>query len=132
MYRRVLARRLAVQALYQWQMTGLNVEDLLEEFGVDREMGKADENYFTELVLGVSNRFSELKSFLENALDRDWDQVEVVERSILLIGAMELKGGKVPFGVIINESVELCKRFGTVEGFKYVNGVLDTLKKTCL
>jgi len=131
MYSRVLARRLAVQALYQWQMTGLNAEDLLEEFGVDREMGKADKDYFEELVLGVSNRFFELKAFLENALDRDWDQLEVVERSILLIGAMELKGGKVPLGVIINESVELCKRFGTVEGFKYVNGVLDTLKKTC-
>ena len=128
MYKRVLARRLAVQALYQWQMTFVDVDQLLKEFGSDRDLGKADEAYFKELVVGVSEQFSELKSFLEGVLDRDWEQVQIVERSILLIGAMELRAGEVPLSVVINESVELCKRFGTVEGFKYVNGVLDALK----
>ena len=128
MYKRVLARRLAVQALYQWQMTFVDVDQLLKEFGSDRDLGKADEAYFKELVVGVSEQFSELKSFLEGVLDRDWEQVQIVERSILLIGAMELRAGEVPLSVVINESVELCKRFGTVDGFKYVNGVLDALK----
>ena len=49
MYKRVLARRLAVQALYQWQMTALNVDDLLLEFDLERELGKADKNYFIEV-----------------------------------------------------------------------------------
>ena len=69
MYKRVLARRLAVQALYQWQMTFVDVDQLLKEFGSDRDLGKADEAYFKELVVGVSEQFSELKSFLEGVLN---------------------------------------------------------------
>lgn len=130
MYKRVLARRLAVQALYQWQMTSLGVEELLLEFDLERELGKADKNYFIEIITGVVQCFIDLKSDLEAVLDRDWERVQVVERSILLIGALELREGKVPSTVIINESVELCKRFGTVDGFKYVNGVLDALKES--
>ena len=53
MYKRVLARRLAVQALYQWQMTSLGVEELLLEFDLERELGKADKNYFIEIITGV-------------------------------------------------------------------------------
>ena len=130
MYKRVLARRLAVQALYQWQMTSLGVEELLLEFDLERELGKADKNYFIEIITGVVRCFIDLKSDLEAVLDRDWERVQIVERSILLIGALELREGKVPSTVIINESVELCKRFGTVDGFKYVNGVLDALKES--
>ena len=130
MYKRVLARRLAVQALYQWQMTSLGVEELLLEFDLERELGKADKNYFIEIITGVVRCFIDLKSDLEPVLDRDWERVQIVERSILLIGALELREGKVPSTVIINESVELCKRFGTVDGFKYVNGVLDALKES--
>ena len=55
MYKRVLARRLAVQALYQWQMTALNVDDLLLEFDLERELGKADKSYFIEVITGVVN-----------------------------------------------------------------------------
>ena len=130
MYKRVLARRLAVQALYQWQMTSLGVEELLLEFDLERELGKADKNYFIEIITGVVRCFIDLKSDLEPVLDRDWERVQIVERSILLIGALELREGKVPATVIINESVELCKRFGTVDGFKYVNGVFDALKES--
>ena len=130
MYKRVLARRLAVQALYQWQMTSLGVEELLLEFDLERELGKADKNYFIEIITGVVRCFIDLKSDLEAVLDRDLERVQIVERSILLIGALELREGKVPSTVIINESVELCKRFGTVDGFKYVNGVLDALKES--
>ena len=129
MYKRVLARRLAVQALYQWQMTALNVDDLLLEFDLERELGKADKSYFIEVITGVVQCFKELKSDLQNVLDRDWERIQVVERSILLIGALELREEKIPSTVVINESIELCKRFGTVDGFKYVNGVLDALKE---
>ena len=129
MYKRVLARRLAVQALYQWQMTALNVDDLLLEFDLERELGKADKSYFIEVITSVVQCFKELKSDLQNVLDRDWERIQVVERSILLIGALELREEKIPSTVVINESIELCKRFGTVDGFKYVNGVLDALKE---
>ena len=111
-------------------MTSLGVEELLLEFDLERELGKADKNYFIEIITGVVRCFIDLKSDPEAVLDRDWERVQIVERSILLIGALELREGKVPSTVIINESVELCKRFGTVDGFKYVNGVLDALKES--
>ena len=60
MYKRVLARRLAVQALYQWQMTALNVDDLLLEFDLERELEKADKSYFIEVITGVVRCFKEL------------------------------------------------------------------------
>ena len=130
MYKRVLARRLAVQALYQWQVTALNIDDLLREFEIERDTIKVDKDYFKKIVSEVSFCFSELKAALEEILDRDWEQVEIVERSILLIGVLELRNGEVPPKVVINESIELCKRFGTVDGFKYVNGVLDAFQKS--
>ena len=101
-------------------MTDLNVQDLLLEFDLERELGKADKSYFVEIITGVVRCFKELKSDLQNVLDRDWERVQVVERSILMIGALELKEEKIPSTVVINESVELCKRFGTVDGFKYL------------
>ena len=132
MYKRVLARRLAVQALYQWQITAVSVEVLLREFELERDISKVDIDYFTEIISGVAFCFLDLKSDLQSVLDRDWERVQIVERSILLIGALELKEGKVPSTVVINESIELCKRFGTVDGFKYVNGVLDALSQKSL
>ena len=128
---RVRARRCAVQALYQWQMAGQEPRDIVKEFVSDRELVSVDMEYFTSLVSEVPRHFETLKTDLTPFLDREWLQLDPVERSVLLLGAYEMRYClEIPYRVVINEGVELCKMFGTVEGHRYVNGVLDRLAHT--
>jgi N utilization substance protein B len=125
---RVRARRCAVQALYQWQVAGQEPCDIVREFVADRELVSVDMDYFTTLVREVPAQFATLQADLVPCLDREWRQLDPVERSVLLIGAYEMRNRpEVPYRVVINEGVELCKMFGTAEGHRYVNGVLDRL-----
>lgn len=128
---RVRARRCAVQALYQWQMAGQEPRDIVQEFVAERELVGVDMEYFTTLVREVPRYFDTLQADLTPFLDREWRQLDPVERSVLLIGAYEMRYClEIPYRVVINEGVELCKMFGTVEGHRYVNGVLDRLAHT--
>ncbi|MCC6708070.1 MAG: transcription antitermination factor NusB [Gammaproteobacteria bacterium] len=128
---RVRARRCAVQALYQWQMAGQEPRDIVKEFVSDRELVSVDMEYFTSLVSEVPRHFETLKTDLTPFLDREWLQLDPVARSVLLLGAYEMRYClEIPYRVVINEGVELCKMFGTVEGHRYVNGVLDRLAHT--
>ena len=127
---RIRARRCAVQALYQWQVGGQEAADIVREFETERELDSVDTAYFATLVHEVARQFELLKSDLEACLDREWGKLDPVERSVLLVGAYEMRNClEIPFRVVINEGVELCKMFGTVEGHRYVNGVLDKLAK---
>jgi len=125
---RIRARRCAVQALYQWQVGGHEPQDIVREFVDERELDSVDKEYFGTLVREVAQQFETLKRDLEVCIDREWTKLDPVERSVLLIGAYEMRNClEMPFRVVINEGVELCKMFGTVEGYRYVNGVLDRL-----
>lgn len=128
---RVRARRCAVQALYQWQIGGHEPGEILTEFVADREIVDVDMAYFELLVREVPGKFEALTGDLSPYLDRAWHQLDPVERSVLLIGAFEMRHcPEMPYRVVINEGVELCKMFGTVEGHRYVNGVLDKLARS--
>lgn len=125
---RIRARRCAVQALYQWQVGGHEPQDIVSEFVAERELESVDQVYFGTLVREVTEQFETLKSDLEACLDREWGKLDPVERSVLLVGAYEMRNClEMPFRVVINEGVELCKMFGTVDGYRYINGVLDRL-----
>lgn len=125
---RVRARRCAVQALYQWQIAGHEPCDILTEFVSERELLHVDMDYFSVLVSEIPTQFETLKIDLESCLDREWKKLDPVERSVLLIGAYEMRNcPEMPYRVVINEGVELCKMFGTAEGHRYINGVLDKL-----
>ncbi len=119
-----------MQALYQWQIGGQEPGDIVSEFVSDRELNSVDMEYFQQLVNQVPKQFEALKGDLESCIDREWLRLDPVERSVLLIGAFEMRNClEMPYRVVINEGVELCKMFGTAEGHRYVNGVLDRLAK---
>jgi N utilization substance protein B len=124
------ARRHAVQAIYQWQMVGHDIGDIINQFLEEKELNEFDVNYFQELLHGVPQHLDEVDAMLKPALDRVINSVDPVERAILRLGAFEL-GFKpeVPYRVVINEAVELAKVFGAEMGHKYVNGVLDRVAK---
>lgn len=124
------ARRMALQALYQWQVAETPVHELLAQFAVDQDMSKIDREYFSEVVRGVATNKSDLDAALETCVDREITKMTPIELTILRMGAFELAHRiDVPYRVVINEGVELAKAFGAADGHKYVNGVLDKLSK---
>ncbi len=124
--KRSKARSRAVQAIYQWQMTGQNIGDISNHFIAEHPMTRVDVAYFQELVRGVVERVYALDDEIVPFLDRDLQEVDPVERAILRLGTWELvQRPDIPYRVIINESVELAKSFGGEAGHKYVNSILD-------
>ncbi|MDR0736365.1 MAG: transcription antitermination factor NusB [Zoogloeaceae bacterium] len=140
------ARELALQGLYQWRVGGADaatVESHMPQWAACAagEKQKADEpevalsiaevadvdgDLYLALVRGVIRDSAALTERLAPVLDRAFDALSPVEAVILLIAAFELLHcPETPCRVIINEAIELAKRFGGNEGHRYVNGVLD-------
>jgi N utilization substance protein B len=123
---RAAARRLALQALYRWQLNACEWQDLIQEFAAEAEQMHADKDYFRALVCGVCAGQAQLDAALTPLLDRKPGELDPVEHALLLIGSYELQHcPEVPFRVVLNEAVGLARRFGATDGYKYVNGVLD-------
>jgi len=124
------ARSLAIQAIYDWQINLLPVEDLLARFVAEANK-KFDHDYFERLVRLIVEQADVLQEIITPCLDRAFDEVSQVELAILRVGACELKFFlDVPYRVVLNESLELAKKFGGQNSHKYINGVLDKLVKT--
>lgn len=120
------ARECAVQAIYQWQMTGQDVVVIDEEFLTHHDLSKVDVPYFHELLRGVVSHLHELDDHIVPLLDRPIHEVDPVERAILRLGTYEFEFRlEIPYRVVINEGVELAKTFGAEHGHKYVNSILD-------
>ena len=123
---RVRARRCAVQALYQWLLADQPPKEIINEFIADRELVNVDMEYFSLLINTIPERYEDLQGKIQPYLDREWAQIDPVEKCVLLVGAFELTScPEIPWKVVINEAVSLCKMFGSEEAHKYVNGVLD-------
>ena len=120
------ARRRALQAVYAWQMSGTGAREVIAQFAHEQAKEPADLAYFEDLVRGVDEHRKDLDAALAPFLDRDIDQVDAIERAVLRLAAYELRHRPdVPYRVVINEAIEIAKRFGAEHGHTYVNGVLD-------
>ena len=128
---RSMARRLALQALYQWQVSGHTAAEISAQFAEDQNLKGAERGYYEELLAQVPVHAEELDEHLKPMLDRPLHEVDPVERAILRLGAYELAYRKdIPYRVVINEAIELAKVFGGEQGHKYVNSILDGMAKT--
>jgi N utilization substance protein B len=128
--RRRRARRRALQALYQWRITDQQAEDILHQFRHAQDLSQIDEPFFETLLRGVIAGHEDLDRRLQPFLDRPVEQVDVMEQTILRLGAWELlQRPEVPFRVVLNECIELAHRFGAEQGHAFVNGVLDKAAK---
>lgn len=122
------ARELLVQALYQWQLTGGDPGEILLQFVDGRDMGHADVDYFRELMRAIPGSVEAIDAEIAPLLQRSIGLVDPVERAILRLAGYELRERmEVPARVVIDEAVELAKRFGASEGHRFVNGVVDRL-----
>jgi N utilization substance protein B len=120
------ARRLLVQALYQWQIGGHDTADLIAQFKEAREFASVDKEFFLEMLEKIIAGKESLDEKLGELADRPVSQLDPIERSILWIGIFELTDqSATPVKVIINEGVVLAKEFGSQDSFRYVNAILD-------
>jgi len=123
---RTRARELLVQALYQMQLAGHSTSELLEQFHLQAAYQRVDQEFFDEALPLIIKSQSDLESTIDKLIDRPLEQLDPVERAVLLIGVFELQSRiDVPYRVVINEGVNLAKRFGALDGHKYINACLD-------
>ena len=123
---RARARRRALQAIYAWQISGGLVEQVIAQFAHEQAHEIADLEYFDDLVRGVLKHRASLDEALVGYLDRAVEEVDPIERAVLRLSAYELIHRlDVPYRVVLNEAIEIAKRFGSEHGHTYVNGVLD-------
>ena len=121
------ARHYAMQALYQWHMAGADLGEIEAEFREDYDFGKVDGDYFHALLHDIPARLGDVEdAFAPYMVERSLDELDPIERALLRIGSFELMERiDVPYKVVINEAVNLAKKFGAADSHKFINGVLD-------
>ena len=122
------SREFAMQGIYQWIYTGDSAAQVLKNLSELDDFNAADSDFLAAELRGTIGDAEALRARIEPFVDRKWDEVSPIERSILMLAAWELvHSPEIPYRVTINEAIELGKRFGGTDGHKYVNGVLDKL-----
>jgi N utilization substance protein B len=128
---RTRARELMVQALYQKQLAGHSTAELVSQFHAQAAYERVDQSYFDEQFPKISDSQLALENKIDELIDRPLEQLDPVELAILLIGVYELESRlDIPYRVVINECVNLAKRFGSIDGHKYINACLDAAAKS--
>jgi len=123
---RSVSRKFVLQALYTQQLTAHGFAELRQQYAAEEGFGTCDAEYFDDLLKGVTAHCGELDDRLRTLVDRPLERLDPIERAALWIGLYELSFRlEIPYRVVLNESVELAKRFGATDGHKYVNAILD-------
>lgn len=124
------ARKLALQALYQWHMSGTELTEIEAQFRVANDMNKVDDAYFCRLLHAIPAQLNQVEDAFIPFLDRPIQSLNPIELTVLRISAFELLHcPEIPYRVVLDESVSLAKAFGSQDGHRYVNGVLNNLAK---
>lgn len=138
---RTVSRLAAVQALYQMELGGEGVEDVIRQFLDHRfeadldgegELAEADEDFFAEVLRGVVQDQSAIDTAISDRLASGWrlERIDATVRAVLRCGAFELmKRPDVPGSVVIDEYVEIAKAFFDQSEAKFVNAALDGVSR---
>ncbi len=122
------AREKALQALYQWQLSGEDLDWIKDHYMEEQGVASGDPEYFLELLYKIPSTVIELDDTYRKYMKNFEDNLDPIECNILRIATYELIHHlEIPYKVIINEAVRLAKSYGADEGYKFVNGVLDPL-----
>ena len=121
-------RHLLVQALYQWQLGGDNINAVEAQFYADEKLRKADKSYFSELLHAIPACVDELDQTFGIFLDREHSSLDPVSLAILRLATYELLHRiDLPYKIVINEAINLAKTFGPTDAHKFINGVVDRI-----
>ncbi|MDX2164333.1 MAG: transcription antitermination factor NusB [Gammaproteobacteria bacterium] len=124
------ARRLCLQALYQWEITHHDIREIELNSLQDDNIERVDVEYFKALLIGVVDNLDSIHSYIKRYIDRPIAEIDPIEISILRMSVYELlQRLDVPYKVVLNEALELGKAFGATDGYKFVNGILDKVAR---
>ena len=123
----VRSRDKVLQSLYEIDLGGSDAKEILK----DKEMQKRYP-HFKDLLIGVTESMSNLDNLLQQLMDRDLLGLDPIERNALRLAIYEMLNSDLDKPIIINESIRLTKKYGAIDGHKYVNAVLDNALKTDL
>jgi len=127
---RSLARRLALQALYQLQINPRPWRDTERQFTEDPEALRVDREYFQELMAAIVPNREALDLRLTKLCEIPPPELDPIEHAVLWLGLHELAAcPELPYRVALAEAVQLAKQFGATDGHKFVNAVLDRAAK---
>jgi len=125
------AREAAVQYLYQREMQGDQSDGALEEFYQMRGLSPSGRRFCDELLQGWMQHREEIDAIIaKNARNFEFQRLSAVDRNVLRIACHEiLFRTDIPAAVAINEAIEIAKKYSTEDSGKFVNGVLDNIRK---
>ena len=130
------ARSWALQVLYAWESRGFDTpaKNILHDFEQERQINDESRGYLRELIHQVADHREAIDRQLDDSLT-NWrlERLSVIDRNILRLAAAEMLYGAaddVPAAVSIQEAIVLAEKYGTQESPRFVNGVLDALRKT--
>jgi transcription antitermination protein NusB len=125
------SREILMQALYQWSMAGQDFPTIEAQFYAEHDPEKFDQDYFRQGLRAVLKDAAGFDGLIEPHIDRALTSLDPISLAILRLGVFELRERPdIPFRVVINEGINLAKRFGPTDSDKYINGVLDKVAPT--
>lgn len=132
MRKRTQSREFALVILYQKEITGFEIQAVVDAFWVAEKVDAEIKQFAERLVFGVYQNLDTIDAKVSfYATNWQLKRMAVIDRNILRLGLYELLyADDIPPKVTINEAVELAKKFGDVESSKFVNGILDKIHKT--
>ena len=119
------SRDKVVQALYEMELSNSRLDELLK----DNEMLERYP-HFEDLLSGVVKSMDNIDELLNRYIDRDLSSIDPVEKNIIRLSIYELTSTKLDKPIIIDESIRLTKKYGSQDGYKYVNAILDKIIKS--
>ena len=121
----VRSRDKVIQSLYEIELSGSDLKDILADLALQSRYP-----HFKDLLTGVINSMEDIDTILANNMDRKLSSLDPIERNTLRLATYELLYTETDAPIIINESIRLSKKYGAVDGHKYVNAVLDRIYKS--
>jgi len=118
--------------LYGRDIGGISEDEILRTYGSMGELSPQAREFAEQLFTGVAARLDELDLLIQNHA-QNWrlNRMAAVDRNVLRLAAFELlSGGKSPNSAIINEAIELARKFSTQDSAQFVNGILDSIRKS--
>jgi len=120
------SRELAMKSIYRGLVNTFDLNQIQKDIREDPDFIRADEKFYVEILNGVFKNLETLKLEITSYLDRSYEELSPIELSIIYSSLYELKYSlSVPYKVVINEAIEVAKSFGGVDGYKYINGILN-------
>ena len=120
------SRELAMKSIYRGLVNTFDLTQIQKDIRDDPDFIRADEKFYVEILKGVFKNLETLKIEITSYLDRSYEELSPIELSIIYSSLYELKySPSVPYKVVINEAIEIAKSFGGIDGYKYINAILD-------